>query len=247
MLICLLILLSHSVQPSVKSQKNSREKCAYVYEACHTICPSPPRKRQYILFYGEHKFPILYCVWELHSHMVLHLWCMTRLTILHLLYSTLQVTRAVQKSWLWQRGSLYISLSVWLPLCIPLHASMKSVFIPLCECIATRCTPSSSLGGDVGMNVHSWTFSPTCRCTRMCAHIHTNPLILPPVLLSISVGSGVVGVDGCWQGLDCWGKDDGGSCWDKIAVSWDPLEIVIRLLWNLLPIKALLKQGGGYS
>lgn len=32
---------------------------------------------------------------------------------------------------------------------------------------------------------------------RMCAHIRANPLILPPVLLSISGGSRVVGVDGC--------------------------------------------------
>lgn len=179
--------------------------------------------------------------------MVLHLWCMTRLTILHLLCSTLRVTRAVQKPRLWQRGSLYIFLSVRLPLCIPLHASIKSVFIPPCESIPTRCTVSSSLGGGVGMSVHSWTFSPT-RNLHACVHTFMpTPLILPPVLLSISVGSGVVRVDGCWQGLDCWGKDDGSSCRDRIAVSWDPLEGVIRLLWNLLPIRPSPKQGGGYS
>lgn len=46
-------------------------------------------------------------VWEQHPHLVLHLWCMTRLTILHLLGSTVWVTRAVQKSWLWQQKSLH--------------------------------------------------------------------------------------------------------------------------------------------
>lgn len=168
---------------------------------------------------------------------------MTRLTILHLLCSTLQVTRAVQKSSLWQWGSLYIFLSVRLPLCIPLHTAMKSVFIPVCESTARRCTPSSSLGDGVEVNVHSWTFSPARKLTRMCAHIHANPLIQPPVLLSISLGSEVVGVDGCWQGRDCGGKDDGSSYRDRIAVSWDPLEGVIGLLWNLLPIRPSLKQG----
>lgn len=73
--------------------------------------------------------------------------------------------------------------------------------------------------------------------TRMCAHIHGNLLIPPPVLLSISVGSGAVEVDGCWQGLDCGGKDDGSSRRDRMAVSWDLLEGVIRLLWNLPPIR----------
>lgn len=156
--------------------------------------------------------------------MVLHLWCMTRLTILHLLCSALRVTRAVQKSWLWQRGSLYIFLSVRLPLCIPLHASMKSVFIPPCESIATRCTLSFSLGGDVGTSAHSWTFPPTGKPAHRCADIHANPLILPPVLLSISVGSGV---DGCWQGLDCWGKDDGSSCRDRIAQVETPWRVLL--------------------
>ena len=170
---------------------------------------------------------------------------MTGLTILHLLCSTLRVTRAVQKSWLWQRGSSYIFLSVQLPLCIPLHARMKSVFIPPRESIATRYKPSSTLGGGgVGTGVHSWTFSPASHLTHMRAHIRANLLILPPVLLSISGGSGVVGVDGCWQALDCWGKDDGSSCRDRIAVSRDPLQGFIRLLWNLLPIRPSLKQKG---
>lgn len=133
-----------------------------------------------------------------------------------------------------------------LPVCIPLHARMKSVFIPLCESIATWYKPSSTLGGGgVGTSVHSWTFSPASQLTRMCAHIRANLLILPPDLLSISGGSGVVGVDGCWQALDCWGKDDGSSCRDRIAISWDPLEGFIRLLWNLLPIRPSLKQRGG--
>lgn len=63
------------------------------------------------------------------------------------LCSTVRLTRAVQKSRLWQRGSLYIFLSVLLPLCILLHASMKSVFILPSESIATRCTLSPSLSG----------------------------------------------------------------------------------------------------
>lgn len=114
-LICFLILLHHSVQTSCKSQKkNSWEKHAYVYEDCPTICPY---KEQCIMFYMEHKFPILCCVWGLHSRTVLHLWCMTRLTIL--LCSTVRVTRAVQKSWLWQWGSLYIFLCVRLLLYSP--------------------------------------------------------------------------------------------------------------------------------
>lgn len=103
-------------------RRTHKRKHAHVYGACHTTCPLLPRKRQYILLYGLQKFPILYCVWELHSCMVLHLWCMTMLTILHLLCSRLRVTRAVQKSRLWQQGSLYIFLSVWLPLCIPSNA-----------------------------------------------------------------------------------------------------------------------------
>lgn len=88
-------------------------------------------------------------------------------------------------------------------------------------------------------------FTSTQEPTRMCAHIHANPLILPPVLLSISAGSGVAGVDGCWQELDCGGKDDGSSCRDRIAVSWDLLEGVIRLLWSLLPIRPSLQRAGG--
>ena len=68
MLICLLILLTHSVRPSLKNPgKTHKRKHANVYEACHAICPLPPRKVQYILLYGVHKFPILYCVSELHS------------------------------------------------------------------------------------------------------------------------------------------------------------------------------------
>lgn len=163
---CLLILPPHSVQLSFQ---NSYEKHAYVYEACHTKCPLLPHKRQYILLYGVYKFPILYCVcvWEreMHSHMALHLWCMARLTILHLLCSTLRLTQAVQKSRLWQRGSLHIFLSVRLPLCIPPNASMKSVFIPPYKSIST----SSSQGGGFGMTAHSWTFSPT---THVCTHSH---------------------------------------------------------------------------
>lgn len=86
--------------------------------------------------------------------------------------------------------------------------------------------------------------------TQMYTHVRThspNPLILPPVLLSISLGSEVVGVDGCWQGLDCRGKHDGSSGRGRIAVSWDPLEGVIRLLWNLLSIRPSLKQSRGCS
>lgn len=77
-------------------------------------------------------------------------------------------------------------------------------------------------------------WKPTC----MCAHIHDTLLIPPPVLLSISVHSGAVEVDGCWQGPDCGGKDDGSSCRDRTAVSWDLLAGVIRLLWNLPPIRS---------
>lgn len=101
----------------------------------------------------------------------------------------------------------------------------------------------TSLCGGVCLNVHSWTLSPTRKLTHTCAHIHDNLLILPPVLLSISLGSEVVGVDGCWQGLDCGGKDDGRSYRDRIAVSWDPLAGGTGLLWNLLPIRFSLKQG----
>lgn len=81
----------------------------------------------------------------------------------------LRVTQAVQKSWLWQRESLHIFLSVRLPLCIPLHASMKSVFIPPCGSISTRCKPSSSLGGGFGMSVHSWTFLTNHACVHTFA------------------------------------------------------------------------------
>lgn len=162
---------------------------------------------------------------------------MTRLTILHLLCSTLRVTRAVQKSWLWQRGSLYIFLSVRLPLCIPLHASMESVFIPPCVRVELPGAQRALLWEVVLDRVPTLgPSSPTRNLTRMCAHIHANPLILPPVLLSISVSWRV---DGCWRG----GKDDGSSCRDRIG--WDPLEGVIRLLWNLMPIRPSLEQRGG--
>ena len=87
-------------------------------------------------------------------------------------------------------------------------------------------------------------FSPT---THVCAHIRADPLLLPPVLLSIPVGCGVVGVDGGWQDLDCWGKDDGASCSDSIALFRDSLEGLITLLWKLFPLRPLAKQMGGYS
>lgn len=138
-------------------------------------------------------------------------------------------------------------LFVRLPLWIPLHASVKSTFIPLWKTISTRCRPSWSLGGGAGMSVHSWTpfFFFFFHQTRMCAHIWANPLISPPGLLSISDGSRAVGDDDCWQDLDYWGEDDGSSCSDRIAVTPDPLEGLIRLLWKLLLLD--LQQPGRYS
>lgn len=78
-------------------EKLMRKTCICLWGPLRTMCPSLPHKRQCILLYVEHRFPILYCVCALHSHMVLHLWCMTGLAILPLLCSTVQLT-TVSKS-----------------------------------------------------------------------------------------------------------------------------------------------------
>lgn len=128
-------------------------------------------------------------------------------------------------------ASLYSSPRLWNP---PLSRRER-------ESRATRCTLSPSLAAAVGTSVHSLDvfFFPESEHACVHTYIHGDPLILPPVLLSISAGSGAGEADGCWQGLDCGGKDGGsGSRRDRIAVSGDPLEGVIRLLWNLPPIRS---------
>lgn len=69
----------------------------------------------------------------------------------------------------------------------------------------------------------------------------------PPVLLSISGGSRVVVVDGCWQHTDCWGIDGCSSRGDRMPVSLDPLKGIIRLFWKLLPVRRLPRQMGRCS
>lgn len=225
---CLLILPPHSVQLSLK---NSYEKHAYVYEACHTKCPLLPRKRQYIRLYGVYKFPILYCV------------CESYIPIWYYIYDA------------WQGLQFSISFAARNPSCPKVMAVTTGIithfsFCAVASLYSPPCLHEICLHPAVREYIYQvqtklfsgWWFWNECPLLdlshqpRMCAHIRANPLILPPVLLSISGGSRVVGVDGCWQDQDCWGKDDGSSCSDRIAVSWDPLEGVIRLFWELLPL-----------
>lgn len=212
----------------------------------HTICPSLPHKRQCILLHVEHRFPIL---------------CRVRASYIPIWYYIYDAWQGSQFSPSpLQHSTTNQSCPKVTPVTtgIIIHFSFSATAsLYSSPCLHEICLYPAEW--EYSYQVHTepfsewwclewvsnlWTFSPSRKLTRMCAHIHANLLILPPVLLSISVGSRVVWVDGCWQGLDCGGKDDGSSCGDRIAVSWDLLEGVIRLLWNLLPIRPSVKQGG---
>lgn len=157
--------------------------------------------------------------------MALHIWCMKRLPILHLLCSTPWVTQAVQTLWQW--GSLHIFFLCGCP-SVFLTTPPWNLSLSHCETVYLAGATQALLRQVVleWLPTHG-PFHQTC----MCAHFGANTLISPPVLLSISVGSWAVGDDGCWQDLDCWGKDD--------ARSWDPMEGLIRLLWKLSPFRPL--------
>lgn len=150
-----------------------------------------------------------------------------------------RATQTVQKLRLWQRTSLRIFSLCG---CLFEFLSMPPWNLPLSHC--ERVLPGADRAR-LWVVAPEWvSISPPYQ-TRMCADIWANPLISPPGLLSISDGSRAVGDDGCWQDLDYWGEDDGSSCSDRIAVTWDPLEGLIRLLWKLL--LSDLQQPGRYS
>lgn len=241
-------LLFHTAFPQNPwgKKKKIRETCICLWSLSATQYVLSRLVKGNTFFLMGHKNSPFPAVWELYSHLILHLWCMEKA---HGSPSPLQSAASnpnCPKAAPVTTDIITHFLSVRLPLWIPLHASMKSTFIPLWKNISTRCRPSWSLGGCAGMSVHSWTpFFFFFHQTRMCAHIWANPLISPPGLLSISDGSRAVGDDDCWQDLDYWGEDDGSSCSDRIAVTPDPLEGLIRLLWKLLLLD--LQQPGRYS
>lgn len=167
-----------------------------------------------------------------------------KLMVLHLLCRAPWVAQTVQKLRLWQRRSLRIFSLCG---CLFEFLSMPPWNLPLSHC--ERVYLPGAEGARLWVVSLEWvsTRGPFFffHQTRMCAHIWANPLISPPGLLSISDGSRAVGDDGCWQDLDYWGEDDGSSCSDRIAVTWDPLEGLIRLLWK--PLLLDLQQPGRYS
>lgn len=250
----LLIHPSYSIQPFLKTPEEKKNK---IRETC--ICLWSLSATQYVLsrlvkgntfFLMGHKnspfpavcescIPIWYYIYD----------AWKKLTVLHLLCRVLWVAQTVQKLRLWQRTSLrifslcgclfeFLSMPPWnLPLshCERVYlpgADWAGLWVVAPEWVSTRGPPFFS-------------FFFFFHQTRMCAHIWANPLISPPGLLSISDGSRAVGDDDCWQDLDYWGEDDGSSCSDRIAVTPDPLEGLIRLLWKLLLLD--LQQPGRYS
>ncbi len=96
--------------PQIPEKKLTRENTSMFMRP--RICPSLPRKRQYIFFFMGYTYflfsavcesyiPIWYCIYDA--------WQGLQFSISS---AAPWGTGAVQKSWLWQRGSLYIFLSV---------------------------------------------------------------------------------------------------------------------------------------
>lgn len=135
-----------------------------------------------------------------------------------------RATQTVQKLRLWQRTSLR---SFSLCGCLFEFLSMPPWNLPLSHCERVLAGVDRARLWVVAPEWVSTRGPPHPHQTRMCADIWANPLISPPGLLSISDGSRAVGDDGCWQDLDYWGEDEGSSCSDRIAVTWDPWRVLL--------------------
>lgn len=167
----------------------------YVYEACHTICPLLPRKRENICLYGVHKFPILNSAWELYFHLVLHLWCMTRLnnspSLLQHAASNqscpkvMTVTTGIICTFFFQCGCFFVFLSM-LPwnLFSSCLVRVNQVHSELFFC--TRMLKRVSTLGLFQQHANA----------HACVHTIT-PTGWSCLLFYCYMGSGVVGVDGC--------------------------------------------------
>ncbi len=178
--------------------------------------------------------------------MVLHLWCMTRLTILHLLCSTLR-NRSCPKV-------MAVTTGIIIHFSFCAAASLYSS-----PCLHEICLYPAEWECSYQVQTEifarwwwCWNecplldlFTSTPTYTRVCTHWRQPADPASCFIVNMSRLRGCRGYS-CWQGLDCWGKDDGSSCRARIAVSWDPLEGVIGLLWNLLPIRPSTKQREGY-